>query len=251
MVELSVVVITFNEERNIERCLRSVKILADEIVVVDSFSTDKTVELCRSLGATVIQHPFEGHIEQKNFALDQAKSPFVLSLDADEVVSEELRESILKAKERWTHDSYEMSRLTNYCGAWIRHGGWYPDRKVRLFDRRKARWGGLNPHDRVVLDGTATTTVLKGDLLHYSYYDRSDHLKQIDYFTGISAQSMFKQGRKPSWIRMLFGPIVRFVRDYLFKMGFLDGGPGLTISLLSAKAVFIKYAKLRQIYESR
>lgn len=251
MIDLSVVIITFNEERNIERCLRSVKMLADEIVVIDSFSTDKTVDLCRSLGAKVIQHPFEGHIEQKNYALDQAGSPFVLCLDADEEVSEGLQASILGAKDSWLHDGYEMNRMTNYCGSWIRHGGWYPDRKVRLFDRRKARWGGMNPHDRVILDESATTVVLNGDLLHYSYYDRTDHLKQIDYFTGISAQVMFTQGRKPSWIRMVFGPVVRFVRDYLLRMGFLDGRAGLTIAVLSAQAVFIKYAKLRQIYESR
>lgn len=250
MIDLSVVIITFNEERNIERCLRSVKMLADEIVVVDSGSTDKTADLCRTQGAKVIHHPFEGHIEQKNFALDQANSPFVLSLDADEEVSERLQASILDAKKAWTHDAYEMSRMTNYCGSWIRHGGWYPDRKVRLFDRRKARWGGMNPHDKVVLEETATTSVLDGDLLHYSYYDRSDHLKQIDYFTGISAQAMFQQGRKPSMVRMVFGPIVRFVRDYFVKRGFLDGKAGLTIAALSAQAVYIKYAKLRRIYES-
>ncbi len=251
MIDLSVVVITFNEERNIERCLRSVKRLANEIDVVDSFSNDTTVDLCRSFGATVIQHPFEGHIEQKNFALDKATSPFVLSLDADEEISERLQASIVSAKEQWTHDAYEMSRMTNYCGSWIRYGGWYPDRKVRLFDRRKARWGGVNPHDRVVLDETATKTLLRGDILHYSYYDRNDHLKQIEYFTGISAQVMFKQGRKPSWVRMLFGPVVRFVRDYLLIIGFMDGRAGLAIAMLSAHAVLINYAKLRRIYESR
>ncbi|MEX2115496.1 MAG: glycosyltransferase family 2 protein [Bacteroidota bacterium] len=251
MIDLSVVIITFNEERNVDRCLRSVKELADEVVIVDSFSKDKTVDLCRSLGARVVEHLFEGHIEQKNFALSQAHFPYVLSLDADEEVSAELLASILSIKSAWSHDAYEMSRMTNYCGSWIRHGGWYPDRKVRLFDKRKAGWGGTNPHDRVVLNDGATVMTLKGDLLHYSYYNLSDHIRQIDYFTGISAQTMFDQGRRPSLIKMILGPIVRFVRDYILKSGFMDGYAGLTIAVLSAQAVFIKYSKLRQLYESR
>jgi len=251
MIDLSVVIITFNEERNIERGLHSVSGIADEIVVVDSFSKDKTAELCRSLGAKVVEHPFEGHIEQKNYALAQARSPYVLSLDADEELSKELRESILAVKNNWSHDAYAMNRMTNYCGSWIRHGGWYPDRKVRLFDKRKAAWGGVNPHDKVILSEGVTELGLKGDILHYSYYNLSDHLRQIDYFTGISAQNLFKQGRRPSPIRMLFGPVVKFFRDYILKGGFLDGSAGLTISILSAKAVFIKYVKLRQLHESK
>jgi glycosyltransferase involved in cell wall biosynthesis len=251
MIDLSVVIITLNEERNIERCLHSVKGLADEVVVVDSFSKDRTADLCRTLGAKVVEHPFEGHIEQKNYALTQARSPYILSLDADEELSKELHESILSVKNNWTHDAYAMNRMTNYCGSWIRHGGWYPDRKVRLFDKRKAAWGGANPHDKIVLNEGATEMSLEGDILHYSYYDKSDHLRQIDYFTGISAQNLFKQRRRPSLVRMLFGPIVKFTRDYILRGGFLDGSAGLTISILSAKAVFIKYAKLRQLYESR
>jgi glycosyltransferase involved in cell wall biosynthesis len=251
MIELSVAIITFNEERNIERCIHSVQGVADEIVVVDSFSKDTTADLCRSLGAKVVQHVFEGHIEQKNYALTHTRSPYVLSLDADEELSKGLRESILGVKNNWTHDAYAMNRMTNYCGSWIRHGGWYPDRKVRLFDKRKGAWGGTNPHDKIVLNGEAATMGLKGDILHYSYYTVDDHLRQIDYFTGISAQNLFKEGRKPSSIRMLFGPVVKFVRDYLLKGGFLDGPAGLRIALLSAKAVYIKYEKLRQLYEPR
>jgi len=251
MIDLSAVVITFNEERNIGRCLRSISGIADEIVVVDSFSKDKTVEICRSLGAKVVEHTFEGHIEQKNYALTQTRSLYVLSLDADEELSKELRESILAVKNDWSHDAYAMNRMTNYCGSWIRHGGWYPDRKVRLFDKRKAAWGGANPHDKIILSEGTTEGGVNGDILHYSYYDLNDHLRQIEYFTGISAQNLFKQGRRPSLIRMLFGPVVKFVRDYILKGGFLDGSAGLTISILSAKAVFIKYAKLRQLYEPR
>jgi len=251
MIKLSVVVITFNEERNIERCLASVKGLADELVVVDSYSGDRTREICESFGARFIEHKFDGHIEQKNFALSQAGFSHVLSLDADEAVSPELKASILSVKEHWTRDAYEMNRMTNYCGKWIRHSGWYPDRKIRLFDKTKGRWSGINPHDRVAMDVGAGVGRLNGDILHYSYYEVSDHVKQIDYFTGISARMLFEQGRRPSILRMFLGPLFRFCRDYLLKLGFLDGYEGLVICALSSQAVFLKYAKLRQMHESR
>ncbi|MEK6565704.1 MAG: glycosyltransferase family 2 protein, partial [Bacteroidota bacterium] len=134
MTRLSVVIITHNEEQNIARCLESIRGVADEIVVVDSFSTDKTRAICQKHGARFIRHKFEGHIEQKNFAMRQAKSPYILSLDADEALSPELRQSILDVKNNWASDGYRINRLTNYCGAWIRHCGWYPDTKLRLLD---------------------------------------------------------------------------------------------------------------------
>ena len=250
MISLSVVVITYNEERNIARCLESVKEIADEIVVVDSFSKDRTVEICESFGAKVVQHRFEGHIEQKNFAIMQARFPHLLSIDADEALSEKLRTSILEAKANWNHDGFMVNRLTNYCGAWIRHSGWYPDRKLRLFDSRKGRWTGVNPHDRYELhDPASAVGVLDGDLLHYSYYSISDHLKQVDYFTEISAQVLFKQGRKASLLRLLAAPIFRFVRDYIIKLGFLDGYYGFVICTISCHAVFLKYAKLNQLHK--
>ena len=135
-VQISAVVITFNEERNIKRCLKSLVGVADEIVVVDSYSTDRTEEICRSFNARFIKHRFEGHIQQKNWAILQASSPYILSLDADEALSDNLRTSILRAKENWTHDGYYFNRLTNYCGKWIRHTSWYPSRKLRLWDAR-------------------------------------------------------------------------------------------------------------------
>ena len=251
MNKLSVVIITYNEERNIKRCLDSVKGIADEIVVVDSFSADKTREICETFGARVVEHKFEGHIQQKNHALNQARFPRVLSLDADEAVSDRLSSAILSVKEHWTKDAYEMSRMTNYCGRWIRHSGWYPDRKIRLFDKTKGQWSGVNPHDRVSMEDGATVGRLRGDILHYSYYELSDHIRQIDYFTGISAGMLFEQGRKPSTLRMLLGPVFRFLRDYVLKRGFLDGYEGLVICALSSQAVFLKYAKLRQLYETR
>jgi glycosyltransferase involved in cell wall biosynthesis len=250
VIQLSAVIITYNEERNIARCLDSLKDLADEIVVVDSYSTDATVAICSSSGAKVFQSKFEGHIQQKNYAVEKASFAYILSLDADEVLSEELRRSIAAAKSAWNYDGYEMNRLTNYCGSWIKHGGWYPDRKLRLFDKRKGKWTGVNPHDRYTLnDAQAPVGELSGDILHYSYYSISDHLKQVDYFTEISARVLFEQRRKVSLARLIIAPGFRFFRDYVLKFGFLDGYNGFVVCKISSYAVFLKYAKLRTLWK--
>ena len=196
MQELSVVIITRNEEKNIERCLDSVKDIADEIVVVDSFSTDRTEGICRSKGAKFFLHAFEGHIEQKNYAVTLSSFNHILSLDADEALDETLKKSILEVKHNWKYDGYEMNRLTNYCGKWIHHCGWYPDRKLRLFDKRKGKWGGINPHDKYQLVEGGAPGFLKGDILHYSYYTIEDHYKQIEYFTTINSKASFEKGKK-------------------------------------------------------
>jgi glycosyltransferase involved in cell wall biosynthesis len=250
VIQLSVVVIAYNEERSIARCLDSVKDLADEIIVVDSYSMDKTGEICTSRGAKVFQHKFDGHIQQKNFALEKATFQHALSLDADEVLSDELRTSIAAAKSEWRYDGYRMNRLTNYCGAWIRHGGWYPDRKIRLFDKSKGKWTGINPHDRYELnDPHDPVGFLRGDILHYSYHSISDHIKQVDYFTEISAQILFEKRKKCSFVRQIISPAFRFVRDYFLKSGFLDGYYGFVICIISSHAVFLKYTKLRELWK--
>ena len=247
-VQLSAVVITYNEERNIERCLKSLLGVADELVVVDSYSTDRTEEICRRYKARFIKHRFEGHIQQKNWAILQASSPYILSLDADEVLSDELKASILRVKEDWTHDGYYFNRLTNYCGKWIRHTTWYPSRKMRLWDARKGRWGGFNPHDKFRLMPGASRQFLKGDLLHYSYYSVTDHLTQINSFSSILARSYYDRGRRVNLFSLLFRPLWRFINDFLLRAGFLDGHFGFVISVNSAHEVFLKYVKLRRIY---
>lgn len=248
-VKLSVVIITYNEERNIERCIRSVSDIADDIVVVDSFSQDRTCDIAASIGARVVQHRFEGHIEQKNWAITQALFPFVLSLDADEALSEELRSSIMKIKKDKQADGYTMNRLTNYCGRWIHHGGWYPDRKLRLWDSTKGCWGGINPHDKYEMINGAVTGFAAGDILHYSYYTRDDHYRQVEKFTDIASQALFTQGKKISIVMMLIRTIAKFIGMYLYRLGFLDGAAGITISRISAYATYLKYAKLRNLYK--
>ncbi len=248
-VQLSVIIITYNEERNIGRCLDSLKGVADEIVVVDSYSTDRTEEICLRHGARFIKHRFLGHIEQKNWAILQASSPYILSLDADEALSDELRASILKVKNDWTHDGYYFNRLTNYCGKWIRHTSWYPSRKLRMWDARKGRWGGFNPHDKFFLHKGSSRQFLKGDILHYSYYTVSEHLTQMNNFSTILARSYFERGRRVYFFSVVLHPLWRFIKDLVLKRGFLDGYYGFIVSVNSAHEVFLKYVKLKNIYQ--
>jgi glycosyltransferase involved in cell wall biosynthesis len=249
-VSISIVIITYNEEKNIGRCLSSLKNLSDDIVVVDSFSTDSTEAICREFGVRFVQHVFEGHIEQKNWAITQAKYPHILSLDADEVLSDELYKSISSVLSNWSSSGYTMNRLTNYCGYWVKHCGWYPDTKLRLWDSRLGKWGGDNPHDKFEMNSKDSHIEhLKGDILHYSYYSTEDHYKQIAYFTDILAKSQFRKGKKAPIFFLIFSPVVKFVKDYFIKLGFLDGRVGFKICRISAFATFTKYKKLRNLHK--
>ncbi len=247
--KLSVAVITYNEENNLGRCLDSVFDLADEIVVVDSGSEDQTRAIANSFNAKVLERAFDGHIQQKNFALQQCQNDMVLSLDADEALSNKLKGSIREIKNQGKSGIYEMSRLTNYRGHWIRHCGWYPDRKVRLFDRKLASWGGENPHDRIIPGEGQEISRLKGDILHYSYPDLASHLKQIEFFTGIMAKGLVEKGKKPSMIKELFAPAFKFFQSYFLQLGFLDGYAGFQVCRISAFATYMKYARVREYYQ--
>lgn len=251
MVKISAAIITFNEEKNIERCLISLKDIVDEIVVVDSLSTDKTYEICSKYNVKFIKNPFPGHVEQKNKAMESTEFPYVLSLDADEELTPELRESISKVKENWNSDGYYFNRLNNYCGHWIRHSGWYPDQKLRLWDKRKGRWGGLNPHDKVIMDKGSKITHLKGDLKHYSYYTKDEFLERTRKYSIISGKSLYLQGKKPSYLKLFFSPVWRFIRGYIVGLGFLDGKDGLFITWELSKGVYHKYREHFNIFNSK
>ena len=251
MPEISALIITLNEEKNIERCIKSISDLADEIVVIDSFSTDKTEEISKKYNVKFVKHKFEGHIEQKNYAITQAKYPHVLSIDADEELSDELIESIKEVKNNWTHDGYYFNRLTNYCGKWIKHCGWYPDQKLRLWDSRKGSWQGENPHDKYALKPGSTQKHLKGDLFHYCFYTMEQHMDQINKFSSIKAMVAYNKGKKSSCLKMYINPIFKFVKDFYFKRGFLDGYYGYVICRNSAHSNFLKYAKLKMLYKNK
>lgn len=247
--QLSVVIITFNEEKNIGRCLESVKDIADEIVILDSGSTDKTKEIASAYPKVKFYtHPFDGHIQQKNRAKNLATNDWVLSLDADEAIDEELKYNILNLKSNWHKDGYYMNRLTNYCGHWVKHSNWYPDRKLRLWNRQKGEWRGINPHDKFeMFEGDKATGSIKGNILHYSYYTLDDHYKQVEYFTDIASKAYFEKNIKSHWWNLIIHPAVKFIDHYLLHLGFLDGIAGWHIARISAYATFLKYKKIMDL----
>jgi glycosyltransferase involved in cell wall biosynthesis len=240
---VSACIITLNEEDRIADCIRSVD-WCDEVVVVDSHSDDRTREIAASMGARVIERDWPGHVAQKEFAVRAAQNDWVFCIDADERVSPALREEILRIRDRGFDGAvgWKMPRMSSYLGMWIRHGTWYPDLSLRLFDRRHGRWGGNDPHDRVELDGRLGR--LTNHLLHHPYRSFAEHLQTIDRYTTIMAQGMSDRGRKARLSDVVLRPAVRFVRFYFFKAGFLDGWRGLLLAYLAAYYARLKYAKL-------
>ncbi len=250
MIQLSAVIITYNEEKNIGRCLQSLQGVVDEIVVVDSMSTDTTIAICNQYGVRIISHAFEGHIQQKNYAAKQASYEWVLSLDADECLDETLRNEIIRVKNSVEVDGYSMNRLTNYCGQWIKHGGWYPDIKLRLWNRQKGQWGGINPHDKFELyDSAAPNIHLKGNILHYSYYTIEEHRNRSMHYAEISAQHLFELKKNISMPMIFIKTISKFIRNYFLHAGFLDGAYGYTIAIISAQETHRKYRLLKELHK--
>jgi glycosyltransferase involved in cell wall biosynthesis len=246
-VKISGVIITYNEEEHLEKCLTSLIDVVDEIVVIDSFSTDKTEKICKKFNATFIQHSFEGYIEQKNYAISKAKFEYILSLDGDEALSNELKKSILDAKQNWKYDSYYFNRLNNYCGQWIKHSDWYPDKKLRLFKKDSGEWKGINPHDCYTLKKGKTHKTLKGDLLHWIYSSYQEHNQKTENFSTIAAESYFKLGKKSSIFKIIFRPSWAFFKAYFLRLGFSDGLNGLIICIQTFNVTFLKYIKLREL----
>lgn len=242
--KLSASIIAKNEEDKIADCIASLS-FADEIVVVDSGSTDRTVEVALSKGAKVVYNEWAGYVGQKNFAMDQSTGDWTLHIDADERVSKRLREEVLLALENPVADAYTMPRLVYYINRWILHCGWYPARKARLVRKGAGRWGGENPHDSLFVNGRVGA--LHGDIYHLSFNDISEHLRTINSFTDIAAAERYAKDVRAGFLSITLRPLGTFMKMYFFKLGFLDGIPGLIISSLSAYHVFCKYVKLREI----
>jgi len=247
---LSVTIITFNEENNIRHCLESVR-WADEIIVVDAFSTDRTADICKEYTDRVITRKWPGHVAQKQFALEQATGDWILSLDADERLSENLADEIRKAlaADDASVDGYVFPRRSYYLGRWINHGGWYPDAKLRLVRKGTACWSGVDPHDKLMTDGAVRR--MKHDLLHYVYRDISHQLATVDTFSGIAAGIWHQDGKKVSRLAMLVKPLASFLITYFWKGGILDRMPGLIISVTTAYYVFVKHAKLWELQNKK
>lgn len=243
MAKISACVISYNEEHKIEDCLKSLQAVADEIILVDSNSTDATRGIAAAYADEIYIQDFLGHVQQKNHAVAKASHDWILSLDCDERLSPELQESILSQKAALGQgpNAYQMARKTFYIYRWLEHC-WYPDFKVRLFDRRHGEWGGTNPHDKVIVKEGSVET-LNGDILHYSFDSVSDHLKTLDNFTEIAAHELIEQGKNPGPLTPLTHASWTFFKLYILKRAFLDGFAGLTASVLSFMHVYVKYAK--------
>ncbi len=244
-MKLSVVVITKDEEANIGRCLDSAH-WADEIILIDSQSTDRTVEIAQGYGAKVFSPLWHGYGPAKRDGVERATGEWILSIDADEVVSpalaDEIRELLAGAPE---HAGYCINRRTNFLGRWIKHCGWYPDRVLRLFRRDSGNFDEAVVHEKVVVNGS--TGHLKGELLHYSYPTLASYLAKFDVYTTLGAEKAFGQGKRAHWHDIVLRPPVSFIKHYLIHRGFLDGWEGLVVSVMSSTAVFVKYAKLRHL----
>ncbi len=244
MNNLSVVIIAFNEESNIGGCIDSVSSLADDIVVVDSNSTDRTAKIAGDKGARVLFRPFTGYIEQKNFAMSEARFDFVLNLDADERISEQLKNSLLEEKKcGFPFDAYGMNRLNFYCGRAIKTAGWYPDTKIRLWNRQKGKWVGELVHEKMELKAGSSLKHLFGDILHYTYPTHEALLKQVDNFATLAAHQLSKRNSLYLYSKLVFSPAAKFLRNYIFKLGFTDGAVGFTICYQQAREVFLKYKR--------
>ncbi|MBV8907185.1 MAG: glycosyltransferase family 2 protein [Acidobacteriia bacterium] len=248
-MKISATIITFNEERNIARVIESLR-CCDEILVLDSGSNDRTAEIATNLGARVVEASWHGYAAQKNIAAELASNDWILSLDADESLSEALEAEIWHIKKSGpAFDGYTVPRLAQYLGRWILHSGWHPDRKVRLFDRRKAKWVGSFVHESVTVTGTVGH--LKSNLLHFTCNSLSEHVRSMDRYTTLAAQEIASHQKNIGLSLLLFDPPWTFFRTYVLKLGFLDGPEGLAIAYMAAFYNFVKYFKARAMSPGR
>lgn len=244
---LAVVVITLNEERNIRRCLESIREVADEIIVLDAFSTDRTEAICRELGARFEQRSWQGYAASKNYLNSLVQSDYILSLDADEAAGPELVQELIAEKERGFQGTYSVNRLTNYCGKWIYHSGWFPDIKPRLFPKEGSYWSGEYVHEELITPEASSRT-FKGVLEHYSYYSYTDHRQRADKYSMLTAQKFFVAGKKVGPLKPWISAIGRFIAMYILKRGFLDGWMGFKIAQISAQSNRVKYRELIRLH---
>ena len=244
-MKITATIITLNEERNIDRAIESLR-CCDEILVLDSGSSDRTLEVSRKLGARVIERAWVNYAAQKNTAAELASNDWILSIDADEALSETLDGEILNIKKNGpAFDAYTMPRLAQYLGRWILHSGWYPDRKVRLYNRSKARWVGDFVHESVRVTGAVGH--LEANLLHFTCQSLSEHLKSMDRYTTLAAEELVHRKQKVAPYRLFLDPAWTFARSYILQRGFLDGMEGLAIAHMAALYTFLKYAKARNM----
>ena len=243
-MKITATIITLNEERNIDRCIRSLKDVVDEIVVLDSNSTDNTEKICSEHGVVFQKRDWEGYSASKNYLNSLANFDYILSIDADESLDDELKKSILEIKKLNDPDVYTVNRLTNYCGKWIKHSGWYPDVKLRLFPKKGCYWEGEFVHEELVYPCNLKVEPLAGHLEHYSYYSFKEHRARADKYSTLTAKKMHKAGKTASVIKPYLSGLARFISMYFISGGFLDGKMGFKIAQISAQSNVFKYKEL-------
>ena len=245
--KISAVIITKNEEKNIERCLNSIVNVVDEVILLDSNSTDSTVSLAESYEfVKVYSTEWKGYAETKNYGHSLANNEYILSIDADEALDEALQSSILDLKKNGLECAYSFNRITNYCGKWIRHGGWYPDVKIRIFNKNYGQWKGSHVHETLHVD--QEVIYLKGHCLHFSINSIDEHVERANKYSSLAAQKLIANDKKGSMIKMIFGPLFKFFSMYLIKGGFKDGYYGDGIASISARSQAWREMKARQLY---
>ncbi len=247
-MKISATIITFNEEERIEGAIKSLLNLVDEIVIVDSFSQDNTIKIAKKYPVKIYQRKWTGYADQRNFTLEKASFPWILNIDADERVSSELRNEILNLKDKEPDcDGFSIPRLTYYLGRWIHHCGWYPDRKIRLFRKEMAHWEGNFIHEELIFKGKVKK--LKYSIHHFTYRNIEEHLNQINKYSSLGARKLYVKRKRAKLYHFIFFPFFRFIKSYVFKLGFLDGFPGLVISVLNGYYIFLRYVKLKEIWK--
>lgn len=246
MPNLSAVIITKNEATNIARCIQSLRGLVTEIIIIDAFSTDDTVKIAKDIGATVVQKEWAGYSQNKNYGNQLAKNDWIISIDADEVITKELKARIQELTLE-KNTVYSINRLNNYCGQWIKHCNWHPDWNIRIFNRKVAEWKGDFVHEKLIFSDTIKVVQLAGLLHHYSYQNSRDHWDRIERYAQLSAQQLFQDGKKATFIKLWLSPIARFLRTYFLKLGFLDGNAGWIISKRNGYLVYRKYQLLMEM----
>ena len=249
--KLTAVIITLNEERNIGRCIDHLLPVCDEIIVVDSFSTDRTAEICNEKKVRFVQTKWKGYAATKNFANALATHEYIFSVDADEAPDETLQHQILAIKKEGFIGLYEVNRLTNYCGKWIRYSGWYPDWKIRIFPKSKTKWTGAYVHEELTFSVKLEQKRLGGHLLHYSYYNFTEHRERADKYSILTANKLYAQDKKASFAKPFFSAVGRFIAMYFIKKGFMDGFMGFKIAQISAASNFLKYKKLNELHRDK
>ena len=247
---ISAVVITHNVAETIGQCLTALKKVCAEVIVVDSYSDDGTVEICQELGVTILSQDWLGYSGTKNFGNARTKHDWILSIDSDEILSDELIDSLRNVQLEKKH-VYVLDRLTNFCGKWIYHSGWYPEWKIRLFHKNHIYWKGDYVHESLSIPADFKKIKLKGKLYHYSYKDTADHIRRIKKYAKLSAQERFKDGKKSSFVKIWLSPIARFIRTYFIKKGFMDGKEGWLISWRSAYMVNLRYRILNEMWKNQ